>query len=433
MKTKLKQISSLFLSLTSCVLILNSCDTNDPPPGNGNKETITISVEDTSPTEVWLNLTTQNLKLPADLLLLRNGDASNVFSLTQTDTLIYDDSLQPSTTYTYQVSSIKNQVSSNEVTFTTMDTTSHNFTWQTYTFGGEGGSSALYDVAIIDENNIWAVGEIYTADDKYNAVHWDGSSWQYKQLQFFTFCEQSHTGIYPARSILAFSATEILISSGSQVTFHDGEKQIKTECIPTSVNKMWGTDINNVYAVGAIGNIARFDGSSWQKIESGTVLDFQDIWGDYNEKTQEWEILAVASNHLSGYEREIIKIEGDRIRSISNEPLTSTISSTWFISSRKYLIGGSGIYSKAQIDQVNWQKEDTINKYYTYKIRGNSINDIVAVGGYGDLQHYNGINWGSQYEITKIDGNYRSVSTKGNKVVAVGQHNAQAVIIIGRR
>ena len=43
------------------------------------------------------------------------------------------------------------------------DTTSHNFTWQTWTFG-EHSSSVLYDVVIIDENNIWAVGEIYLSD-----------------------------------------------------------------------------------------------------------------------------------------------------------------------------------------------------------------------------------------------------------------------------
>ncbi len=40
----------------------------------------------------------------------------------------------------------------------------------------------LYDVAIIDENNIWAVGEIYMNDSlgnpdpkRYNAIHWDGT------------------------------------------------------------------------------------------------------------------------------------------------------------------------------------------------------------------------------------------------------------------
>jgi len=68
------------------------------------------------------------------------------------------------------------------------DTTSHNFKWQKFTFG-QHSSSALYDVAIIDENNIWAVGEIYTNDTlgnpdpyAYNALHWDGIKWEVKKI-----------------------------------------------------------------------------------------------------------------------------------------------------------------------------------------------------------------------------------------------------------
>ncbi len=62
-----------------------------------------------------------------------------------------------------------------------MDTTSHNFTWQTFTFG-EHSTSTLYDVAIIDENNIWAVGEIYMNDSLGNPdpifitlLQWNGT------------------------------------------------------------------------------------------------------------------------------------------------------------------------------------------------------------------------------------------------------------------
>ncbi len=50
-----------------------------------------------------------------------------------------------------------------------MDTTSHNFTFTSWTFGTVG-SSTLYDVAIINENNIWAVGEIMIADTSQNLV-----------------------------------------------------------------------------------------------------------------------------------------------------------------------------------------------------------------------------------------------------------------------
>lgn len=66
----------------------------------------------------------------------------------------------------------------------TIDTTSHNFNFQTWRFG-EHSSSTLYDVAIIDENNIWAVGEIYLNDSTgqpdpmpYNAIQWNGIQWQ---------------------------------------------------------------------------------------------------------------------------------------------------------------------------------------------------------------------------------------------------------------
>jgi hypothetical protein len=52
---------------------------------------------------------------------------------------------------------------SNELSVTTMDTTSHNFTFTTWKFGTIG-SSVLYDVAIVYENNIGAVGEIMIAD-----------------------------------------------------------------------------------------------------------------------------------------------------------------------------------------------------------------------------------------------------------------------------
>ena len=182
-----------------------------------------------------------------------------------------------------------------------MDTTSHDFTFQSWTFGTIG-SSVLYDVAIINENNIWAVGEIMIADTSingyttYNAVHWDGSEWTLHKLYFYTIPGQQDTGVYEARSILAFDENNIWITSGSQITKWNGIRQTNRHSSPVYVNKLWGTDNNNIYAVGYNGQIAHYNGTNWQRIESGTTLNINDIWGDYNYKTQEWEVLAVASN-----------------------------------------------------------------------------------------------------------------------------------------
>ena len=69
-----------------------------------------------------------------------------------------------------------------------MDTTSHNFTWQSWTFG-EHSSSVLYDVEIIDENNIYAVGKIYMNHSlgqpdlqPYGMAIWDGQTWELKKI-----------------------------------------------------------------------------------------------------------------------------------------------------------------------------------------------------------------------------------------------------------
>ena len=98
------------------------------------------------------------------------------------DTIIYDSTLSPNQAYTYQVQYAGSGISQS-VTAKTMDTTSNNFTWQTYTFGGGAGNCFLYDVSIIDENTIWAVGEIFLNDSTghpdpnyNNIVKWDGNS-----------------------------------------------------------------------------------------------------------------------------------------------------------------------------------------------------------------------------------------------------------------
>ena len=149
----------LVFFVSTALLLLNNCDSTDPKL----EPDLKLELKDVSCTEAWLQLTTNNIQLPATINLLKNNVLSQIFVLNTQDSLLYIDSLLPNQNYSLQVSSIQNPVSSNEVSATTMDTTSHNFTWQTFEFG-QHSSSVLYDVAIINENNIWAVGEIYMND-----------------------------------------------------------------------------------------------------------------------------------------------------------------------------------------------------------------------------------------------------------------------------
>ena len=156
----MKNIYKIFLVLT-IIFWFDGCSTTEPPiPPDETKPTLALALDDTSCTEAWLQLTTKDLVLPAELTLKQynpTGDSlSQIFVLNTQDSLLYIDSLLPNQSYKFKVAvNAANlpQPTTNLLTLTTMDTTSHNFTFQSWTFGTIG-SSVLYDVAIINENNI---------------------------------------------------------------------------------------------------------------------------------------------------------------------------------------------------------------------------------------------------------------------------------------
>ncbi|MBZ0198851.1 MAG: glucosyl transferase [Ignavibacteriaceae bacterium] len=430
----IRKVIYLFIFFTG--LLFLSCNPSEPE----NKPTgVEFTAEDASCTEAWLTLKAANI---AGVEVYRGDSLIFNFPGQSIDTTLYDDGLLPNQTYNYNltIKQLNNKTITRSVAVQTMDTTSHNFTWQTFTFG-QHSSSALYDVAIIDENNIWAVGEIYMKDSlgnpdphAYNAVHWDGREWELLRLQFFTFCGQSHTGSYPAKGIYAFDNDNIIVSSNSQLTYIRNKKQIKTECLPVSVNKLWGSSSSDLYAVGNNGNIAHYDGSNWTKIESGTTLPINDIWGDFSKNSNTWEILAVAGNKYFDYGQEVLNIRETGVSKINKTGLPWSLSSTWFKADREYFIAGDGLFF---INKMNydWKKEDRLLPFYKDRIRGDSINNIFVSGSNGFLAHFNGYTWYNYLDngIPYFRGRSLSVAVKNNIVVTVGWKESSAIIITGKR
>ena len=430
--------------LFSFIILLLSCNTTEPPPPPpDDKPTITLELDDAQCTEAWILLKSTKLQIPKSITLKQynpDGDSiSTTINLIATDTLLYIDSLLPNQTYTFQsLNQPINQaeVKSNVLNVTTMDTTSHSFTWQMFTFGGEIGSSVLNDVAIIDENDIWAVGKIYIADTsslgytKYNAVHWDGQNWELKRILYAT-------SFNPIYAIFAFDSDDIWFGIGSMIHWNGtAYRSITTApAFPSLVNKIWGTSSNDLYIVGNSGNIAHYNGQIWSRIESGTELNINDIWGDYNQMTQQWEILAVASNIFGGFEKEVVKIDETDAQILNKDGIEETLRSVWFESNRKYYVVGSGTYEKNHLYEEFWKGNPLdITIYFENRIRGNNINDVYVVGAFGEFLHFNGVRWKSYLsELGIISGSYLSVDIKNNLVIAVGYETPQAKIIIGQR
>jgi len=43
---------------------------------------------------------------------------------------------------------------------------------------------------------------------------------------------------------------------------------------------IWGSAANDVFVIGVGGLISHYDGSQWQEMESGTLLNLNGIWGN---------------------------------------------------------------------------------------------------------------------------------------------------------
>jgi hypothetical protein len=213
-------MSGKIVVLLFCFIILVlSCNTTEPPPP---EKTITLTLEDNASIEAWIKLTSTNLQLPTTVILKQNDQTRETINLITPDTLLYIDSLLPNQQYTFHSTmqpSSQAEVKSNVLSVTTMDTTSHEFTWQMFNFG-EHSSSVLNDVAIIDKNNIWAAGAIYMNDSlgnpdpkPYGIAKWDGQMWGLKKLFY-----NNNLIVAPIRGILVLNPNDIYLAAGS--VFH---------------------------------------------------------------------------------------------------------------------------------------------------------------------------------------------------------------------
>ena len=445
--------SKLLLVLSLLLSLGLSCDSTNPPSNNK----LALTFEDASCTEAWLNLKTENVALPTKTIIKQDDSTVVEANISSNDTTLFVENLLPNQTYIFYstIEQLNNEtIKSNKLSITTMDTTSHNFTWETFTFGNR--NSVLKDVAIINENNIWAVGEIRTEDTgkfdsngvwvkHYNAAHWDGNTWELKRILFYTFCNQEHKDTYTANAVFVFDDGVIAITSGSQITYIENGEQKNIECIPVSVNSIWGTSSQDFYVVGSGGNIANFNGSGWTKIESGTEENLYDIYGIddliYAVGGSSMDYYGVLlQGNTNGFEM-LKEGTASYVDTIFSPYFVGSLSSVWKSQTGTLYFGGGALYksknNKWDFDRTlegNCLRCNGSGDYYAsvIKIRGNAVNDIVFVGARNTVRHFNGISWkqlGDTYNPNEHSILYASVAIDNNNIIAVGRKDGEAIII----
>jgi hypothetical protein len=297
-------------------------------------------------------------------------------------------------------------------------------------------------------NEIWAVGQIYMKDslgnpdnNAYNAVHWDGAEWKLFRIMFYTFCPQgTGSGSYPARAVFAPDSENIVIASGSQVAYINNGIQISRECIPASVNKLWGSSSSDLFVAGNNGNIAHWNGSNWTKIESGTTVDLLDVWG-----SPDGTIWACGYNSEDAF-TSLLRYDGTQWNKVyegspnnqNNNEYIGPIAGIWTNSKYfTYVTNWAFIYTQPNKNTLDIRRITPWFSDVAFAMRGTDHNNIFIAGQDGLVGHYNGVNYTEFNELKENGKNYLGVAVKDNIAVAVGVKygglSSQAVISIGRR
>ncbi|MHB2154872.1 hypothetical protein ACX8XN_10810 [Calditrichota bacterium GD2] len=435
---------SFVLILLSFVLFLSSCKKSTEPVYN--PQNLQLKVLDVSCTEAWLSLQAKNDYLNKTLKLFQNDSLKLEKPLTVEDSILFVEGLWPNTSYQFKAEVYdegKLLAKSSAVTATTMDTTSHDFTWQTFEFGGEGGSSSFYDVAIIDENDIWAVGEIYTADDKYNAAHWDGEKWELKKIYYGGW-------FWTINTVFAFGPNDVWFEAyvrwnGNRFV----EYPVPDVLTGYGINKIWGTSSSDLYVVGNSGLIAHYDGQQWQRIESpegasGTDVDLLDIWGNQDSR----EIWVCGWRDFQP--NVLLKIKGktaykviEKMPDFSYTPLeiSGEIKSVWLdSSSRLYVLTRYDVYQclDDECKEVRSLRKGNDFNWTYFRLRGSALNNVFVIGNEGWVWHFNGLRWYKFTALLDSQLRLRGLAVKNNLVAIVGRRylnviEQSGIIMIGRR
>jgi len=309
------------------------------------------------------------------------------------------------------------------------DTTSQNFTFETFEFGNGYATSYLHDVWIFNENNAWAVGYIQCDTvSNANILRWNGTKWYVDKFQ------GQSSGI---RGIWAIDTSHIYFAAGGIIEYKEENyiwHSLDGFSNGQSIDHIWGSSGKNIWGVGKRGAIVRCDGTEWKKVDFDTQWTFTRITGSEESGIA----YAVAHNHQ--FDSIILELK----------PSSQTI--IYSREEESELPWGSGIFylkdnylslSHSDIWQLNLRTseyeilKDLPISYILSSISGTSFNDLYYFGNgveEGELMiHYNGIRY-TKFIILEDDFlMFNGSDAIKDFAVLVGFHNHKAYINMIRR
>ena len=317
--------------------------------------------------------------------------------------------------------------------------TSHEYEWVIDTLEAPGAwQTIMMDIWGTDENNVYVVG--HSDDARYKAYHWDGLSWSPIEIRF-----PGHPS--SLSEIHGFSETDIwavgdevhgvpITKREDFIVHYNGTEWELMKNIDAPVcSSVWGTSSDNLFVGCDSGIILHYDGNTWEKQSTNSPaqivaicgLDENTIYaaGAANDKKPPEDTLAY---YFFKYENGEWEIMNSAMRTIALEPFEFGYSDIWGQQGVIYS-GGYGLYT---LIEHPWKRilDDNI---FVWAIHGINLNDIFAVGLFGYIFHYNGVEWYQYHQFNDKFINNKGVWMHDDYVFIIGQPDNYSVILRGKR
>ncbi len=166
----------------------------------------------------------------------------------------------------------------------------------------------------------------------------------------------------------------------------------------TNLMDVWGSSVDNIYAVGSFGSILHYDGTRWTPMESGTEKDLEGVWGfvrkdsDTGEITRE-EVFAVGSDGTilrydgTSWQSQLVTSDPDKDNNPDPQPVIDNFHDIWGTpapgddpaTQHPYLVavGGNGVivrFDPATMQFIELRREEQ-SEYLVRDENGNVIYD----------------------------------------------------------
>ncbi|QTA77907.1 CalX-like domain-containing protein [Desulfonema limicola] len=219
------------------------------------------------------------------------------------------------------------------------------------------------------------------------------------------------TGIENYYGVWGSSASDVFVVGDIGIIMHyDGSTWQRMESgTDAAIYKVWGPAQNSpatdVFAVGEYGTILHYDGTRWTPMESGTDVLCRDIWGSSGS-----DVFAVGDNGT------ILHYNG-KVWKPMNTKTEWRISGIWGNSGTDVFAVTMNDNTILHYDGTGWAEMYKDETMYFRHIWGSSGTDVFAAGTRG-VVHYDGRKW------TRMDnsGEYPSYiwGSSGKNVITVG-------------